>query len=394
VILHDLVNSIEPEIKNIWHKIHEEPELSMQEYKTSELIEKELKKINIDIIRRVGKTGIFVEIRGTKKGEKKTIALRGDMDALPIQEETGLPYASKISNVMHACGHDLHTSVLLGAVRVLSEYKSQFAGSVFFFFQPGEETLQGAKLFLQDNYIDFSNIDGIAAVHSSPEIYAGTIGIKKGPLLASADKITIKVIGKQGHAAHPHTVIDPIVVTSSIVLSLQTLISREIAAYDSAVLSFGKINGGSAHNIIPNDIILEGTLRTVSFSTRDMLHESILRVCNNVASSMRAKCDVKIEKGPPPLICDSDWVDRAARVGKKLLGEDRVINLNVPSMGAEDFAYMKEKVPGVFIRLGSRTLNGPYGSIHSPYFYNDEKALSTGILTLTGIALDFFNISY
>lgn len=394
MILHDLVNSIEPEIKNIWHKIHEEPELSMQEYKTSELIEKELKKINIDIIRRVGKTGIFVEIRGTKKGEKKTIALRGDMDALPIQEETGLPYASKISNVMHACGHDLHTSVLLGAVRVLSEYKSQFAGSVFFFFQPGEETLQGAKLFLQDNYIDFSNIDGIAAVHSSPEIYAGTIGIKKGPLLASADKITIKVIGKQGHAAHPHTVIDPIVVTSSIVLSLQTLISREIAAYDSAVLSFGKINGGSAHNIIPNDIILEGTLRTVSFSTRDMLHESILRVCNNVASSMRAKCDVKIEKGPPPLICDSDWVDRAARVGKKLLGEDRVINLNVPSMGAEDFAYMKEKVPGVFIRLGSRTLNGPYGSIHSPYFYNDEKALSTGILTLTGIALDFFNISY
>lgn len=396
--LSKLIRNIEDEVKEVWHSIHENPELSMEEYKTAELIEKKLKEIkNLDEIKRVGQTGICAKLVGTKevKGlKRKTIALRGDMDALPIQEETGLPYASKVPNVMHACGHDLHASLLLGAAKVLSEYKDEIPGSVLFFFQPAEETLQGAKLFLEDETIDFGHIDGIAALHCSPELDAGTIGIRKGAMLASANKLTIRVMGKQGHAAHPHTAIDSIVIASNIVVALQTLVSREIAAYDSAVLSFGTINGGIASNIIANEVVLEGTLRALSFETRDKLQKSLVRVCKNVAAALGGDCQVEIEDGPPPLICDEEWVDRAHRVGGKVLGQDNVISMTQPSMGAEDFAFMKEKVPGVFIRLGSRTPNGPYGSIHSPHFYNDENALYTGIHVMGGIVLDFFDIEY
>lgn len=396
--LSKLTKNIEDEVKEVWHNIHRNPELSMKEYKTAKLIEEKLKEIkNLDEIKRVGQTGICAKLIGTKDtiGTRgKTIALRGDMDALPIQEETGLLYQSKVPNVMHACGHDLHASLLLGTAKVLSEYKDKIPGTILFFFQPAEETLEGAKLFLQDESIDFDKIDGIAALHSSPELNAGTIGIRKGAMLASANNITIKVTGKQGHAAHPHTAIDPIVIASNIVLSLQTLVSREIAAYDSAVVSFGKINGGIASNIISNEVTLEGTLRALSFETRDKLQKSIVRVCKHSSLAMGGNCEVIIDDGPPPLICEKDWVDRAYRVGKKVLGEDNVIILTEPSMGGEDFAFMKEKVPGVFIRLGSRTPNGAYGSIHSPYFYNDENALYTGILVMGGIVLDFFNIEY
>lgn len=393
--LNELVKEIEPEIINIWQRIHQNPELSMKEYKTADLIENKLKEIEgIDSIKRVGETGILVELKGTKEGKKGVIALRGDMDALPIQENTGLSFSSQSPGVMHACGHDVHTSILYGAVKVLSKYKNHFAGSIIFIFQPAEETLEGSKMFIDKFELDFSKIDGIAAVHVSPEIYAGTIGIKNGPLLASADRIDIKVIGKQGHAAHPHTVVDPIVISSHIIVALQTLISREIAAYDSAVISFGKINGGSAHNIIPNTVTVEGTLRTISLETRKQLHDSIVRICKDISSSMRGSCEVEITEGPPPLICDSEWVDRARKVGERLLGTDQVINLQVPSMGAEDFAYMKELTPGIFIRLGARKPGGPYGSIHSPTYYTDEKALSTGILTMAGLALDFFDVDY
>jgi len=394
--IQSMVNEITPEILEICRIIHQNPELGLKEYNTCALIENYLKaNVRYEKMKRVGETGIFVEIKGAKPGPGKIIAFRGDIDALPIQESNCFDFPSKTPNVMHACGHDVHCVINLGAARVLSNYRESFSGSVYFFFQPAEEILAGAKLFLNDPEIDFSKINAMVAAHSSPEIYAGTIGVRNGPILASADKINIKITGKQGHAAHPHTVIDPIVTASNIILSLQTLVSRETAPLDSAVVSFGSIHGGDTHNIIPATVDIVGTLRTISPETRTKLRESIHRICDGIAAAMRAQVEVNIEDGVPPLLNDSpQWVDRTIRVGTKLLGKDNVIILPGPSMGGDDFAFLKENREGVFIRLGSRTPGGPYGSMHSPTFYSDKAAIPTGMLTLAGIALDFLDVEY
>lgn len=395
ILIKELVNKVEEDVKSYWKYIHSNPELSMVEYETSNFIEKIIKeKTNVDNIRRVGETGFVIEIKGTKPGVQKTIALRADMDALPIQENTNLSYRSSKSNVMHACGHDVHTSIMIGIVRILDEIKSQFSGKVLCFFQPGEEVLRGAKLFLEDNLINFDEIDGIAALHVSPEIPAGTIGVKKGPILASTDGININIKGKQGHGAHPHTVVDPILIASHVVVAMQSLVSREIAPGDSAVVSFGKICGGSANNIVPNVVEIKGTLRTLSQATRKRLQKSIIRVSKCVAESMRGEAEVVIEHGTPPLICEEEWVDRLIKVSKNILGKDNVIVMSAASMGGEDFALMKEKVPGVFYRLGVRTPNGPYGSMHSPTYYTDENSFYAGMASMVGLVLDFLEAEY
>ena len=393
--LHKLVDEITPEITELCNYIHENPELSMKEYNTCALLEQYVKEhVTYERLKRVGETGLFFEVKGTKPGPAKTIILRGDIDALPIQEAEGMPHRSKVPGVMHACGHDVHGTINVGAANVLSKIRDQFSGSVFFFIQPAEEILKGARLFLNDPDIDFDRVDAAVAAHSSPEIDAGTIGVRYGGILASADEIKITVRGKSGHGAHPHTVIDPIVAASSIVMNLQTLVSRETSAADSAVVSICSIHGGVAHNIVPDSVELWGTVRTVDHATRDRMEESVKRVCHGVAEALRAEVEVDYIRGVPPMVSESEWVDRAVRVGGKLLGENGVVMMPHPSMGAEDFAFVKEKFPGVFIRLGGRTPGGPYGSMHSPTFYSDPKALPTGMLTLAGMALDFFGAEY
>lgn len=391
----ELASSVESDVLSYWKHIHQNPELSMKEYKTSEFVEKILKETtNVDVIHHVGETGLLVEIHGTKAGEQKTFAIRADMDALPVQEKTNLPYASQCPNVMHACGHDVHTSTLLGVVRMLDSIKDQFSGKVICIFQPGEEVMEGAKQFIKSEHIDYSKIDGIACLHVSPEINAGTIGVKKGPILASSDSLTITVKGKQGHGAHPHTVVDSILIASHIIVALQSLVSRETAPGDSAVLSFGCIQGGEVFNIVPETVTLKGTLRALNPNTRKQLIESINRVAKGVAQSMRGDAEVDIILGPPPLICEDEWIDRLERVTTNLLGEGSVVHMPVASMGAEDFAFMKELVPGVFFRLGTRTPNGPYGSMHSPFYYSDEKSFITGLTSMVGLTLDYLGAEY
>jgi len=389
------IDEIESEVIAYWKYLHQNPELSMEEFNTSAFIEKELKKeTTVDQIHKIGKTGLLVEIQGTKSGAGKTMLLRGDMDALPVTEKTGLPYASKIPGVMHACGHDVHTSILLGAVRIIDSIKDQFSGKLLCFFQQAEETLSGAKLLLNDSSLPFDEIKGVAALHVSPEINAGTIGVRRGAILAAPDKLKITIQGKQGHAAHPDTVRDPITAAAQLLLSLQTLVSRDTSACDASVISFGSIHGGNVSNIIPDEVDLLGTVRTINPDTRALMHKRIAEVCEGVSLTTRTTIIPKIEMGPPPLISSDDWVDRVIRAGSKLLGENNVIMMERPSMGGEDFAYIIEKKPGVFVRLGTRTPGGPYGSMHSPTYYSDERCLAVGMKTMVGIVMDFMEVEY
>lgn len=386
---------ITPAITEVRNILHENPELSLQEFKTCQLLEDYIKEhIPHKRLKRVGETGLLLEIEGKKTGPKRMIAFRGDIDALPVQESADAEPRSRVSGVMHACGHDVHGAINLGAAQVLAENRDHFSGIVCFLFQPAEEILAGAQLFLNDPDIDMSLIDAMVGIHVSPEIDAGQIGVKKGPILASVDEFRITVHGKGGHGAHPHTVVDPIVAAASLIMNMQTMVSREISAPDSAVVSTCMINAGSAHNIIPEKVELRGTIRTLEPRIRDKMETSLKRIAKMSCEVLRAYADVEYIRGVPSLTCETDWVDRAVKVGKHLLGEENVISLPVPSMGGDDFAFLKENKPGVFIRLGTRTPGGPYGSMHSPYFYCAPAAIPAGILTIAGIALDFFDIEY
>jgi amidohydrolase len=389
------IDEMEVDAIRHWHHFHANPELSLQEFKTCAYLMNVIEdQVDYDRMKRVGDTGILVELIGTKSQSDKVIGLRGDMDALPVIEKTGLEFASRNDGVMHACGHDVHTTVLLSSLIVLSRVKSQFSGKVVFFFQPAEENLGGAKLFLNDPQINLEEIDGMVAIHVTPDLYVGQIGTRKGAILASADKLSIKIVGKQCHAAYPELGIDPIVVAASIINVLQTVVSRGISALENGIVTIGAIHGGTAHNIMSESLEMEGTIRATRPEIRTTIHNKVKEISENVAKGMGAQAIVDIEKGVPPLVCDGEWVDRAFRVGRKLLGEENVVTFNAPTMGGEDFALLKEDKPGVFIRIGARTLGKEYCATHSPYFYTDENAIAIGIKTMVGVALDFFGEEY
>lgn len=385
------VETITPEIMEMRNHIHEYPELSMHEFRTCDLLEEYVRKhVEFDRLKRVGKTGLFFELKGTKPGKGKTIVFRGDIDALPIQEDPAMQPCSKIPGVMHACGHDVHGTINVGAASILSKHKDLFSGSIYFFIQPAEEILQGAKLFLNDPEIDFHKIDDVAALHCSAEIPAGTVGVRYGAILASADELHITVKGKGGHAAHPHTLKDPIVATGAIIMGLQSLVSRETNAANSVVVSISTIHGGDAHNIVPDSVTMTGTVRTLDPSDRDHMEEGVKRIAQEIATAYRCSADVDYIRGVPPFICEDEWVDRARRAGIKMLGKENMLTMPYAAMGGEDFAFIKEKKPGIFVRLGSRTPGGPYGSAHSSTFYSDPKSIPTGMLMIIGLASEYF----
>ncbi len=390
-----LIEDIEPEIYNVFCQIHCHPELALKEYKTSALVENELReKTHLDI-QRIGETGLLVELKGTKPGPTRCMGLRGDMDALPITENPEFPLRSEIDGLMHACGHDAHTSILLGTARVLEKYKDQIAGSILFIFQPGEEPLVGAKTYLSDCKVDLSRLDGIAACHVLPELEVGKIGIRRGPMLASANDLKIIIRGQQGHTSKPHEAIDPIMPAASILSALQELVTKEIHPADPAVININCIHcGEEGLKIIPGELKMSGSIKTLSPESRALLLRRIPEVCEGIAMSMRCKVEVEITDGPPPLVNDEEWVNRAYRVGKKLFGEKNLFSIALPSMCSEDFSYFMENTPGVFVRLGSHTPNTLNGATHNPNFRVDRGTLTVGMLTMAGLALDFFDAEY
>ena len=389
------VEEITPEITAIRTHIHENPELSLKEYNTCQLLEDYVRKnVDYDYLKRVGETGLFFVLKGRKPGKGPTIVFRGDIDALPIQEDASMSPCSKVPGVMHACGHDIHGAMNCGAAAVLSRMKDEFSGNIYFFIQPAEEILQGAKLFLADPDIDWDNIDAVAALHISAELEAGKIGMRYGAILASTDEFCVRVKGRSGHAAHVHTFVDPVVAASAIVLSLQSVVARETNAAHAVVVSCCQIHGGRANNIIPDEVTLSGTVRTLDAEDRRHAEESIRRIAESVAQAYRCTAEVEYSHGVPPFVCEDEWVDRAFRAGRKALGEENVVTMPYAAMGGEDFAFIKEKKPGVFIRLGCRTPGGPYGSAHSPTFYADSACIPVGMLTIISLAADYLGFDF
>lgn len=367
--------------------IHANPELSFEEEKTAAFVSEKLTQMGIEHKTGIAKHGILAVIKGGK-GLGKTIALRADMDALPVTEDNNLPYKSKNNGVMHACGHDIHTACLLGAAKIINSLKDEIKGTVLFVFQPGEEKIPGgAKLMMDDGLFSNYTPDYIIGQHVYPELPAGQIGLRPGMYMASADEIYITFKGKGGHAALPHLTVDTVLMVSQAVVALQQVVSRNIPANIPAVLSFGNIVCNSAMNIIPETIILQGTLRTMDEEWRYKAHKQITTIATNIAQSMGGSCNVDIQIGFPSLINNPELTQICKNAATNLLGQKNVIDLDI-RMTAEDFAFYAQKYPALFYRLGVGHTNGTDASgLHSAKFLPNEDAIKTGIATMCSMAL-------
>ena len=359
-----------------WRReIHENPELLYDVHLTAKYVADRLNAFGCDEVKTsVGRTGVVGVIHGAKGSRGRTIGLRADMDALPIEEATNLPYRSRIPGKMHACGHDGHTAMLLGAARRLAETRN-FAGDAVLIFQPAEEGGAGALAMIDDGLMDNFGIEEVYGMHNYPSLPVGSFKIRKGPAMAAADEITITVEGRGGHAAMPHRCVDPVVVGAQIVLALQTIASRGVDPLDSCVVSVTRFEAGTAHNIIPQSAWLNGTVRTLKPATRDAVEKRIHEVAAGLAAAGGATARVEYRRGYPPTVNHAAQAEFAAAVARKVVGESRVDSNAAPEMGAEDFSFMLEARPGAFIFLG----NGDSATLHHPgYDFNDE-ALPYGI---------------
>lgn len=375
------------EIVNHRRHIHQHPELSFQEYETSKYICEVLDKHSINYQKGIVNTGIVALIAG-KNPQKKCVALRGDMDALPIHENTGLPFASLNSGVMHACGHDMHTSSLLGCAIILNRIKDSFEGTIKLIFQPGEELLPGgAKLMIEEGVLHHPEVHSIIGQHVFPDLEVGKVGFKSGMYMASTDEIYIKVVGKGGHAALPHKVIDPILMSSHLIVALQQISSRKANPATPTVLSFGDIQGHGATNVIPNEVNLKGTFRTFDETWRKEAHELIRKLSKSTVEGMGGTVEVDIRVGYPYLTNDEKTTTIARQAAVDFLGEENVVDLDL-RMTAEDFAYYSQVAKGCFYRLGtSNTAKKIGGSLHHPELTLDEDALKFAPGLMSYIAL-------
>lgn len=377
---------IEDKLIAIRNDLHRHPELSFQEERTSKYILNLLSRIGVDELKVVAKTGIVALLKGEKPG--KTIALRADMDALPISEDNDVPYRSCNEGVMHACGHDVHMTCLIGSAMILSKMKDAICGNVKFIFQPAEEIFSGAKLMIDEGIMDQEpKIDAIVGMHVWHSIKLGSIGIRSGAMMASADKFEIYMKGPGGHGANPHLTSDPIVAASHMISSLQTVVSRNVDPIQPAVLSICKINAGSAFNVIPDELRMEGTIRALSELTRKKLVERLKDISQSIAKAFGLEIAIDLTEGCPPLINDRSITKIIRDVAVELLGDQNVIEIE-PTMGGEDFTYFTQIVPGAMFCLGiaDKMHNSP---VHTPSFDVSPDALAIGSAMLSKVALAF-----
>lgn len=366
--------------------LHANPELSFQEFNTSLYIENQLKELGISYEKIAG-TGILAIIEG-KNPEMRTIALRADIDALPIIEANDVPYKSKNEGVMHACGHDVHTSSLLGTAKILQELKSSFEGSVKLLFQPGEEKMPGgASLMIKEGALENPVPESILGQHVMPFIPVGKVGFRSGMYMASTDELYFTVKGKGGHAAMPEKNIDPILITSHIIVALQQVVSRNCDPKVPCVLSFGKVIANGATNIIPDEVKVEGTFRTMDETWRAEAHKRMVKIAEGIAEAMGGVCEFTVLNGYPFLKNDPLLTDSARKNAVDFLGAENVVDLDL-WMAAEDFSYYSQQIPACFYRLGTRNeARGIISSVHTPTFDIDEKALEIGAGLMAWLAI-------
>lgn len=367
--------------------LHAHPELSFHEFETQKFVEQQLDAIGITAHKRMANTGVVALIEGRNPGQK-TVALRADMDALPIQESNAVDYCSTVPGVMHACGHDVHTSSLLGVAGILHNLRDRFQGTVKLIFQPGEELIPGgASIMIKEGVLKNPAPQSVLGQHVMPQLPVGKIGFRRGLYMASADEIYMKVRGKGGHAAMPHTFIDPVMMTAQILVSLQQVVSRRAKPSIPSVLSFGKVLAHGATNIIPDSVVVEGTFRTMDEAWRAEAHGHIEKIAKTVAESMGGSCEIEIRKGYPFLVNDEPLTDRTRKWAEDYMGVENIEDLDI-WMAAEDFAYYSQNAPACFYRLGVRNeQRGITSSVHTPTFDIDESALEIGMGLMSWLAI-------
>jgi len=379
------------EVVDIRRHIHANPELSYQEYNTAKYVAKQLRNIGIEPKEGVAETGLTAVIEG-RNPSKKVIALRADMDALPIIEANDVPYRSKNEGVMHACGHDAHTASLLGTCKILHQLKDEFEGTVKLIFQPGEEKNPGgASLMIKDGALKNPDPSSILGQHVMPLIPVGKIGFRSGMYMASCDEIYLTVKGKGGHGAIPELTVDPVLITAHILVALQQIISRNANPKTPTVLSFGKVIANGATNIIPDEVKVDGTFRAMDEEWRADAHKKITKMVQGIAEGMGGSCDVFISKGYPYLENDPIITGAARKAATDYVGEKNIVELPL-WMGAEDFSYYTQEIPACFYRLGTRNEEkGITSYVHTPTFNIDESALEIGSGLMAWLAINSLN---
>jgi amidohydrolase len=375
------------EVRLIRRYLHQHPELSCEEYQTAEFISKKLDEYGIGYVKGLAGTGIMGYIEGKNPG-LKTIALRADMDALPIREENNVEYKSLTEGKMHACGHDVHMACLLGTAKILHQIKDQFSGTVKLFFQPSEETYPGGAIgMIREGVLENPEVSHVIGQHVINTLETGKIGMKAGPYMASTDEIYLTVTGKGGHAATPEQIVDPILIASHIIVALQQIVSRNANPVIPTVVSFGRIIGDGRTNIIPDKVTIDGTVRTYSEEWRKSIHERIASIASGIAESMGGKCETRISHGYPFLQNDEQFTANIRQSAIEYLGERNVIDLEA-RMTAEDFAYFAQEVPSCFYRLGIRNEGkGITSNLHTATFDVDEASLETGVGLMAWLAV-------
>jgi amidohydrolase len=379
-----ITDRIEAGLIEIRRDIHAHPELGFEEVRTAGVVAGELARLGIPHQTGIGRTGVVGIIEGGRPGP--VLAIRADMDALPILEKTGLPFASTIEGKMHACGHDIHTTTLLGVAAVLKEMAPQLAGTVKLVFQPAEEGLGGMQAMIDDGVMEGPTVDMALGFHNHPDMPAGTFGFVRGPTLAASDRFDIVVKGKSGHAAYPHTTVDPLVAAAYLVTQLQTVVTREVNAMHPAVVTVGAIHGGTTYNIIPDSCLIKGTVRTLHARARDTAEAAIKRLAEGMLGSMRVTCEVSYRRGVPPLVNHDRVLNPSVAAVRAQFG-DEAIKEGEANLGGEDFALMAELVPGFQLRIGSSQV-GRRDRLHNSAYQPDEAAIGYGVQALSRAALE------
>lgn len=378
---------IQDRLVDIRRWFHMNPELSFKEFKTAEKIVEILKEHDIEVVHPVGKTGVLGILKGGLPG--KVVALRGDIDALPIIETRDVPYKSKTEGIMHACGHDSHATSLLGAAILLSQVRDQVKGTVKFIFEPAEEINEGAQAMIDDGVLENPKVDAIYGLHNSPNVPAGKVGVKEGPLMAAVDTTKIRIKGESGHGAVPHRARDAIVAASSVVLNLQTLVARKISAFETAVISIGTINGGRANNVISEYVEMTGTCRSYNPEVRAQLPDLMRNVIEQTCAALHTEGELDYEFTLPAVINEPVTTAIGRKAVQKIAGEDGAV-IPQPTGGGEDFALYQQLVPGCFYFLGVRNEEkGITSEWHAQDFDIDESALWIGAGILAQSAIDY-----